>query len=74
MKFIITGCTGFIGGEVLFQCLHNPSITSIIALSRRKLPGAIRKDPKLKVIVMEDFRSYSQSVLDEIAGADACIW
>lgn len=74
MKFVLTGCTGFIGGEVLAQCLRNPAITSIIALSRRNLPDAVTKDPKLQVVVMEDFNSYPDSVLKGLSGANACIW
>jgi uncharacterized protein YbjT (DUF2867 family) len=74
MKFILTGCTGFIGSEVFFQCLRNPSITSIIALSRRPLPDYIANDPKLKVAIMEDFNSYPDALLHELSGADACIW
>lgn len=74
MKFILTGCTGFIGNEVLPQCLRNTTITSVVALSRRKLPDSVSNDPKLKVIIMEDFKSYSELVLKELAGADECIW
>ncbi|RDL41825.1 Uncharacterized protein BP5553_01804 [Venustampulla echinocandica] len=74
MKLIVTGCTGFIGAEVLSQCLANPSITSVIALSRRELPDAVGDNPKLKVVIMKDFNSYSDSVLKQLSGADACIW
>jgi uncharacterized protein YbjT (DUF2867 family) len=74
MKFILTGCTGFIGSEVLSQCLLNPTITSIIALSRRPLPDAVTRNPKVEVVVMKDFNSYPDSVLKQILGADACIW
>lgn len=74
MKFILTGCTGFIGSEVLSQCLRNPTITSVIALSRRDLPEAVAKDSKLKAVIMKDFTSYPDSVLQELRGADACIW
>lgn len=74
MKFILTGCTGFIGSEVLSQCLRNPTITSVVALSRRQLPDSVSNDPKLKVVIMKDFNSYSEPVLKELAGADACIW
>jgi uncharacterized protein YbjT (DUF2867 family) len=74
MEFILTGCTGFIGGEVLLQCLRNPAITSVVALSRRPLPEAIAKDTKLNVVIMKDFNSYPDSVLQELKGADACIW
>lgn len=55
MKIILTGSTGFIGHEVLVQCLQNPNITSIVALSRRELP---REHPKLKTHVLDDFSTY----------------
>jgi hypothetical protein len=73
MKVILAGSTGFIGREVLTQCLKTPSITSILALSRRELPGTI-SDPRLKVVILKDFASYPDSVLKELASADACIW
>jgi hypothetical protein len=71
MKVILTGSTGFIGNEVLLQCLSNPSITSIVALSRRELKTI---DPKLKVILHEDFSFYSPALISQLAGADACIY
>ncbi|MCJ1374559.1 hypothetical protein MMC20_005791 [Loxospora ochrophaea] len=73
MKVILTGSTGFIGSEVLAQCLNNPVITSIVALSRRELPDAA-SNAKVKVVIMEDFAVYSDSVLEEMNGADGCIW
>ena len=73
MKVILTGSTGFIGGGVLSQCLQHPAITSIIVLSRRALPDSVLS-PKVKVIIMDDFASYPDNVLKEIAGADACLW
>jgi hypothetical protein len=74
MKLILTGCTGFIGSEVLSQCLRNPTIISVVALSRRILPDSVSNDPKLQVVIMKDFNSYSDLVLKELAGANACIW
>ena len=74
MKVILTGATGFIGGEVLHQCLQNPSITSLVTLSRRNLPNIAAKNPKLKVVVLKDFMNYSDDVLQDLAGAEACIW
>jgi uncharacterized protein YbjT (DUF2867 family) len=71
MKIIITGATGFIGGAVLQRCLRLPAVTSIVVLSRRALTF---KDPKMKVIIHEDFAEYPTAMLAEIAGADACIW
>jgi nucleoside-diphosphate-sugar epimerase len=74
MKVSLTGSTGFIGREVLEQCLQNARITSIIALSRRELSPSVTHNPKLKVLIMENFLSYSPSILREIRDAEACIW
>ena len=74
MKVILTGATGFIGAEVLRQCLQSPSITSIFALSRRQLPDEVSRNTKLKVIIMTDFKSYPDTLLGDLAGAEACIW
>lgn len=72
MKVILTGATGFIGSEILSQLLSNPKITSVVAVSRRAPPAS---DPKLKTVLLEDFsKPWPSSVLDECAGADACIW
>lgn len=76
MKVILLGSTGFIGKQVLSQCLQHPAITSLIALSRRDLPeaAAAAANPKLTVIIIEDFKWYPDSVLERLKGADACIW
>jgi nucleoside-diphosphate-sugar epimerase len=73
MKVILLGSTGFIGKEVLDWCLKNPDITSLIALSRRDLPGEAA-NPKLTVVIIEDFKLYPDSVLEQLKGADACVW
>lgn len=74
MKIILAGSTGFIGHEILEQCLQNSSITSIVVLSRRDLPSSVAKNPDLKVKIVEDFLSYPDSLLQDIKGAEACIW
>jgi uncharacterized protein YbjT (DUF2867 family) len=74
MKVILAGATGFIGSETLHQCLKSPSITSVAVLSRRSLPESVTSNPKLKVIIMDDFAAYPDTVLGELAGAEACIW
>jgi hypothetical protein len=71
MKLILTGTSGFIGSEVLSQALRHPSITSIVALSRKPIQNS---DPKLKVLLIDDFEHYSPSALSELSGAEACIW
>ena len=72
-KLILTGVTGFAGGEVLVQALRNPNITSIIALARRPLPEA-HQSPKLEVVVVTDFKHYSDELVAKLSGADGCIW
>jgi uncharacterized protein YbjT (DUF2867 family) len=67
MKFILTGATGFAGGEVLRQALADPAIEQVSVLSRRSL-GI--KHAKLREIVMTDFMRYDALPTD----ADACIW
>jgi uncharacterized protein YbjT (DUF2867 family) len=74
MKVILSGATGFIGSEALRQCLNSPSITSVVVLSRRGLPVSVASNPKLKVIIMNDFTAYPDTVLEELAGTEACIW
>jgi nucleoside-diphosphate-sugar epimerase len=74
MKVIIAGATGFVGQEVLSQCLAHPSITSIVALCRCELPIT---HAKLHVHRMkdEDFLSYSDPQLSaSLQSVDACIW
>ncbi|KAJ7714361.1 hypothetical protein B0H16DRAFT_1899112 [Mycena metata] len=74
MKFILTGTTGFVGGEVLAQCRRNPAISSIVVLTRRPLPDPIVADPKVQTIVLKDFKSYPADVVKQLEDADACIW
>lgn len=70
MKLILTGSSGFVGHEILTQCLEHPSVTSVVALTRRELAT----HEKLQVVLMEDFSLYPQTALKSIKGADACIW
>jgi hypothetical protein len=51
-----------------------PFVTSIIALSRRKLPDTTSNHSKLKVFIMKDFNQYLDLVLSDLSGADACVW
>ncbi|KAF7308868.1 Copper radical oxidase [Mycena kentingensis (nom. inval.)] len=74
MKLLITGATGFVGGEVLSQSIRNPAISSVVVLTRRPLPKIVANEPKVKEIVMQDFNVYSEEVKKELEGADACVW
>ncbi len=71
MKVIVTGSTGTVGSAVLQQCIENPAVTSVVALTRRPLEV---KDPKLNNIIHKDFLNYDEEVLKQLKGAQACIW
>lgn len=68
MRLIVTGATGFAGGEVLRQALLDPSITGVTSLARR--PSGVTH-PKLTEIILPDFLDYSAM---DFSGHDACIW
>lgn len=79
MKLIVAGSTGFVGTELIRQALSNPTITSIAALARRPTTVPLNAGPgadsaKLKSVICEDFGNYPESVKQDLAGADACIW
>jgi uncharacterized protein YbjT (DUF2867 family) len=74
MKIILTGTTGFVGTEVLAQALASPHITSLIVLSRKPLPESITANEKVTVKILDDFLTYPDSLLNELEGAEGCIW
>ncbi|KAK9760372.1 hypothetical protein K7432_015679 [Basidiobolus ranarum] len=71
MKIIVTGATGFVGHEVLIQCLENSSIETVTVLSRRPIENLTHN--KLNTIILQDFTDYS-SVIKKLEGHVACIW
>ena len=68
MNLIITGATGFTGGEVLRQALVDAAIDQVTVITRRSVQIA---HAKLKEIVLNDFLDYAGIPL---SGYDACIW
>ena len=79
MKLVVAGPSGLVANEVIHQSLRDPSITSIIALSRRPYEpsGEVQKDAdlsKLHNIVLDDLMNYSEDAKAQLVGADACIW
>lgn len=71
MKIIITGATGRIGGAALQDALSNSLITTVVVLSRRET-GI--KHAKLQTVIKKDFLQYSTEELEQLEGAEACIW
>jgi uncharacterized protein YbjT (DUF2867 family) len=68
MKIIITGTTGMVGEGVLLQCLQNPQVEKVLAISR-KANG--HSHPKLEELIHSDFSDLS-SVENQLIGFDAC--
>jgi hypothetical protein len=71
MIVILTGATGFVGGEILRRLAARPDIEEIMCLTRRA-PEALPS--KANVILHDDFSVYDESVLDRLAECSACIW
>ncbi|VUC21568.1 unnamed protein product [Clonostachys rosea] len=74
MKIIITGSTGLVGSAVIRVAIANTSITHAFVLSRKDLPKEISDNPKITVITHTDFSTYSEDLLKQLAGCEACIW
>jgi uncharacterized protein YbjT (DUF2867 family) len=73
-RLIVSGATGRIGGPVLEHALEDPSVSSVIALSRRPLPDLAIRHSRLEVVVLDDFTAYPQEVIAKLSGADGCVW
>ena len=71
MKVVLTGATGFVGGEVLAQLLARTDVDRVTCLSRRPLALA---SEKLDVVILEDFARYDGALLARLASHDAAIW
>ncbi|KAK4237205.1 hypothetical protein C8A03DRAFT_44927 [Achaetomium macrosporum] len=74
MKVIVTGCTGLVGSALVRQCIANDNISHVFALTRKPLPEAVAKSPKLTVLLHKDFSTYPPELLNQLAGAEGCLW
>ena len=75
----MTGATGFVGTEVIRQALRNPAITSVIALARKPVSrpdnSGSDENTKFESVILKDWVTpYSESIKEQLKGADACIW
>jgi nucleoside-diphosphate-sugar epimerase len=71
MKIILTGATGFVGGEILTQLIRRPNVDQITCLTRRPLQVQF---PKLRTILHADFTAYPDDLASTLADHDALLW
>ena len=70
LKVILFGATGMIGQGVLRECLLDPDVTQVLAVSR----GPIGQNhEKLRELLHRDFSDFSGSER-ELSGYDACFY
>ncbi|KAK7735297.1 hypothetical protein SLS53_007528 [Cytospora paraplurivora] len=75
MHLILTGATGLVGSSVLDAMIKMKDIRKISILSRRPVPMAEdAKDPRINVIIHQDFEKYDSELLDKLKGARGCVW
>jgi uncharacterized protein YbjT (DUF2867 family) len=67
---VLFGATGMVGGGVLLECLDDPRVQSVIAISRSSLG---RSHGKLREILHADFFNY-EALHSEFAPCDACFF
>lgn len=73
MHLILTGATGLVGSGVLHHMINTPAVTTVSVLSRRPVPQAEGHE-KVKVIIHKDFNSYPSELLEQLRGAEGCVW
>ncbi|PWY64848.1 hypothetical protein BO83DRAFT_440522 [Aspergillus eucalypticola CBS 122712] len=75
MHLILTGATGLVGSSVLDAMLRSAEVAKISILSRRPVPMAEdAKDPRIQVLIHEDFQRYEPDLLQKLKDADGCVW
>ena len=71
MRVVLTGATGFVGGEILKQLLAHDGIQEVTCLTRRPIEV---QSPKLMTMLHEDFTHWSAGLARTLAKHDAVIW
>lgn len=74
MKIILTGATGFIGSEVLKQCLSNYYISHVYCIVRKPLAPELATHAKVTQIFHEDFEKWPEDMFEQLRGVGGCIW
>lgn len=73
-KVIVAGATGFVGSNVVKQCIKDKTIKEVIVLTRKPIAESLSTNPKVNVIIHENFASLPDKVLQELLGSQGCIW
>lgn len=75
MHLILTGATGLVGSAVLDAMIKTKDISRISILSRRPVKMVEdAKDPRVNVILHEDFEKYDSALLRQLKGASGVVW
>lgn len=69
IKVVITGVTGMVGEGVMLECLANPEVQEVLAVSRRPLG---MNHPKLKELIVQDFKTLEGD--ERLRGYDGCLY
>lgn len=70
IKVIITGVTGMVGEGVLFECIQNELVSSVLVVGRK--PYDI-SHPKVKELIIPDFLEI-EAESERLQGYDACFF
>lgn len=70
IKVIVTGATGMVGEGVMYVCLQNPNIETVLVVNRKPC-GVVH--PKLKEVIHSDFFDFT-AIENELIGYDACFF
>lgn len=73
-KIIVTGATGFIGSNVVRQCIRDKTVDEILVLTRKPIDEELSRNPKVTVVQHEEFSQYPDELLEQLKGALGCIW
>ncbi len=74
MKVIVTGATGLVGGALVRECIADSRITHALVLTRKPLSPQLADSSKITVIQHDYFSSYPPELLEQLAGAEGCLW
>ena len=74
MKVIVAGSTGLVGSALVRQGIASDNVSRVWALTRRPLPDAVADNPKVGVLLHDDYSTYPPELLAKLAGAEACLW